>query len=91
LGKWYNLPQVLFLHVAHFIKEKNMRFAGLGGWEWLIILVIVIILFGGSRLAGVGKALGQSIREFREGVSTGKDDDASENTSADDSSSDEKS
>lgn len=51
-----------------------MRFAGLGGWEWLIILVIVIILFGGSRLAGVGRALGQSIREFREGVSAGKDD-----------------
>jgi sec-independent protein translocase protein TatA len=68
-----------------------MRFAGLGGWEWLIILVIVIILFGGSRLAGVGKALGQSIREFREGVSTGKDDDASSDTSTDDSSSDDKS
>ncbi|MDX1523051.1 MAG: twin-arginine translocase TatA/TatE family subunit [Anaerolineae bacterium] len=51
-----------------------MRFGGLGGWEWIIILVIVIILFGGSRLAGVGSALGQSIREFREAVS-GKDDD----------------
>jgi sec-independent protein translocase protein TatA len=50
-----------------------MRLAGLGGWEWIIILVIVVILFGGSRLAGVGKALGQSIREFREGVSSGKD------------------
>jgi len=59
-----------------------MRFAGLGGWEWLIILVIVVILFGGSRLAGVGRALGQSIREFREGVTAGKDkekkDEASE-------------
>ena len=60
-----------------------MRLAGLGGWEWLIILIIVIVLFGGSRLAGVGKALGQSIREFREGVSgdkkeEGADDSASE-------------
>jgi sec-independent protein translocase protein TatA len=52
-----------------------MRFGGLGGWEWIIILVIVIILFGGSRLAGVGSALGQSIREFREAVSS-KDDDS---------------
>jgi sec-independent protein translocase protein TatA len=51
-----------------------MRFGGLGGWEWIIILVIVIILFGGSRLAGVGAALGQSIREFREGISGGKDE-----------------
>ena len=69
-----------------------MRFGGLGGWEWLIILVIVIILFGGSRLAGVGKALGQSIREFREGVSSGKDDDDDgEDTSADESSTEDKS
>ena len=45
-----------------------MRFGGLGGWEWIIILVIVVILFGGSKLAGVGSALGQSIKEFREAV-----------------------
>jgi sec-independent protein translocase protein TatA len=51
-----------------------MRMFGTGGWEWVIILVIVIILFGGSRLAGVGAALGQSIREFRDAVS-GKDKD----------------
>jgi sec-independent protein translocase protein TatA len=51
-----------------------MRFGGLGGWEWIFILVIVIILFGGSKLAGVGSALGQSIREFREAVSS-KDED----------------
>jgi sec-independent protein translocase protein TatA len=52
-----------------------MRFGGLGGWEWVIILVIVVILFGGSRLAGVGSALGQSIREFRNAVTDKKDDD----------------
>ena len=55
-----------------------MRFGGLGGWEWIIILVIVIILFGGSRLAGVGSALGQSIREFREAVSGPKEGDKKE-------------
>ncbi len=51
-----------------------MRIAGLGGWEWIIILIIVVILFGGSRLAGVGKALGQSIREFRDGISSGTEE-----------------
>jgi sec-independent protein translocase protein TatA len=39
--------------------------------ELLIILVIVIVLFGASRLAGIGSALGGSIREFRRSV---KDD-----------------
>lgn len=37
--------------------------------ELLIILVIVLVLFGPDRLAGVGSALGQSIREFRRGLS----------------------
>ena len=26
-----------------------------GGWEWIIILAIALLLFGGSRLAGLGK------------------------------------
>jgi sec-independent protein translocase protein TatA len=37
-----------------------------GGWEWLIILVIVIIIFGVGKLPQVGGAIGKSIREFRE-------------------------
>jgi sec-independent protein translocase protein TatA len=46
---------------------------GLGWGELLIILVIVIAIFGASRLAGIGGALGGSIREFKKAV---KDDDA---------------
>jgi sec-independent protein translocase protein TatA len=33
--------------------------------EWLIILAIVVVLFGGSRLGQLGGSLGQSIREFK--------------------------
>ena len=46
--------------------------AGFGVPELLIILVIVIVLFGASRLAGIGSAMGSSIREFRKNV---RDDD----------------
>lgn len=45
----------------------------LGVPELMIILLIVIVLFGASRLAGIGNALGGSIREFRKAV---RDDDA---------------
>ncbi len=45
-----------------------MRIAGLGGFEWLIILLVVIMIFGTGRLAGIGPALGKSIRGFREEV-----------------------
>lgn len=38
----------------------------LGTTEILLILVIALVVFGTSRLSGVGKALGTSIREFKE-------------------------
>jgi sec-independent protein translocase protein TatA len=44
-----------------------------GGWEWLIILVIVIIIFGVGKLPQVGGAIGKSIREFREASANPKD------------------
>ncbi|WP_297746772.1 twin-arginine translocase TatA/TatE family subunit [uncultured Tessaracoccus sp.] len=44
------------------------------GWpEAIIILIVVLVLFGGSRLAGVGKGVGRSIREFKEEVTTDDD------------------
>lgn len=39
---------------------------GLGVPELLIILAVVLLLFGGSRLAGIGRSSGRAIREFKE-------------------------
>ncbi|GAA1717437.1 twin-arginine translocase TatA/TatE family subunit [Propioniferax innocua] len=39
---------------------------GLGMQELVIILLIALLLFGGSRLAGIGKSSGRAIREFKE-------------------------
>jgi sec-independent protein translocase protein TatA len=40
----------------------------LGPTELIVIAVIAILLFGGSRLAEVGKGLGQGIRNFKQGL-----------------------
>ena len=40
----------------------------LGTMEILLIVVLALVLFGGNKLSGVGKALGQSIREFKKEV-----------------------
>jgi len=61
------------------------RFGGLGGWEWIIVLVIVIIVFGVGKLPQVGAALGQSIREFRDATSKPKDDEATTDESTSES------
>ena len=38
---------------------------GLGGPELLIIFLIIMLLFGGAKLPGLAKGLGESIREFK--------------------------
>lgn len=40
----------------------------IGIWEILLIIVLVLILFGGAKLAGVGKSLGRGIKEFKEEI-----------------------
>ena len=40
----------------------------LGTMEILLIVVLALVLFGGNKLAGVGKALGPSIKEFKKEV-----------------------
>ncbi len=46
-----------------------------GGWEWIIVLVIVLLLFGPGRIAKIAGEIGKSIKAFREGVTTDKKDD----------------
>ncbi|MNC98318.1 twin arginine translocase protein A [compost metagenome] len=50
--------------------------------HWVIVLVIVLLVFGPGRLAGVGKGLGEGISNFRDGLS--KKDDKSLPKSPDD-------
>ena len=42
---------------------------GLGPTELLIILVIVLLLFGSTKLPKLARSLGQAQREFKQGVS----------------------
>ena len=50
----------------------------LGVPELLIILVIIILVFGVGKLPQIGKAVGQGIREFREGTEGLAEEDTAE-------------
>ena len=54
----------------------------LGMMEILLILVIALVVFGGGKLSGVGKALGQSIREFKKEVGSEQKDNEEEKKEA---------
>jgi sec-independent protein translocase protein TatA len=45
-----------------------------GGGELVIILAIVLLFFGGAKLPGLARSLGQAQREFRKGTAEGLED-----------------
>ncbi len=49
---------------------------GLTGWHMLIILGIVVLLFGATRLPALAKGIGQSMRIFRKEVKDTDDEEA---------------
>jgi sec-independent protein translocase protein TatA len=49
-----------------------------GGWELIVILFIVLLLFGGRKLPELTRSVGQSIKEFRK---ASEEDDADEDPS----------
>lgn len=49
-------------------------FRSIGLPELLVILLVFMVLFGGKKLADVGKGLGEGIRNFKTGLK-GDDDD----------------
>lgn len=48
---------------------------GLGVWEIVLILVIVLIIFGAGKLPDVGNALGHGFRNFKSAINAPEDAD----------------
>ncbi|MEK7450121.1 MAG: twin-arginine translocase TatA/TatE family subunit [Planctomycetota bacterium] len=57
-----------------------LGFLGLpSGSEWFVILIIILIFFGATRLPALAKGLGKSVREFKKGIK--EEDDESKDSS----------
>jgi sec-independent protein translocase protein TatA len=50
------------------MSETILAIAGLGPTELVIIVIVIFLLFGATRLPQLAKALGQSKRAFKEGL-----------------------
>lgn len=48
--------------------------AGLGMQELVIIFLIIIVLFGATRIPQIGKGLGEGIKNFKKGLKAGEDE-----------------
>ena len=54
------------------MSQTMLAFANLGPTELVLIVLVIFLLFGATRLPQLAKALGQSKRAFREGIEDGE-------------------
>jgi len=52
----------------------------IGAPELLIVLVVVLVLFGATKLPGLARSLGASAKEFRKGIDEGVEEDGEDAT-----------
>lgn len=45
---------------------------GLSVWQWLIVLIVIILVFGTKKLKNLGSDLGGAVKGFKEGLKEGK-------------------
>ena len=48
----------------------------LGASELVIIFLIIVVLFGASRIPQIGRGLGEGIRNFKKGLKGGEEEEA---------------
>jgi sec-independent protein translocase protein TatA len=53
------------------------------GWELLLVLLLIALLFGSSKLPGLARSMGQAAKEFRKGIEEGVGDDDADSKKAD--------
>ena len=68
------MPTLELHHLLVFIPN-------LGPMELVIILLIVLVIFGSSKLPTLGRGLGEGIKNFKKGIKDSDDDSAAEESS----------
>ena len=45
-----------------------MPLFGIQGWEWVIIALVVLLLFGGKKIPELMRGLGKGVKSFKQGM-----------------------
>ena len=45
-----------------------------GGWEWILIILLVLVFFGAKKIPELAKGLGKGIKEFKNATNEIKDE-----------------
>tara|TARA_B100001079_G_scaffold196553_1_gene170245 strand:+ start:832 stop:1065 length:234 start_codon:yes stop_codon:yes gene_type:complete len=57
------------------MSGQELVFAAMpGGWEMVVIALVILLLFGAKKLPELARGLGQGIKEFKGAVDGAKDE-----------------
>ncbi|MEX0769378.1 MAG: twin-arginine translocase TatA/TatE family subunit [Balneolaceae bacterium] len=54
--------------------DSSRIIMGFGGFEWLIIVVVILFLFGGKKIPQLARGLGRGLVEFRKAKDSDDDE-----------------
>ena len=46
-----------------------------GGWEWILIIIVIVLLFGAKKIPELMRGLGSGVREFKKAANIDEDND----------------
>lgn len=70
--KHYNTNKT-YRHMANFLMLP-LFLGNLKGWEWLIIGLVVLLLFGGKKIPELMRGIGKGINSFKQGLREAKEE-----------------
>ena len=72
------MPGIIGCNLYRKLNSNNMitplLFGSLGFWEILLIVLVVILLFGGKKIPELMRGLGKGVKNFKEGMKEVEDD-----------------
>lgn len=57
----------IFLSIPLFLGN-------LKGWEWVIILAVILLLFGGKKIPELMRGIGRGVKSFKQGMNEVKEE-----------------
>lgn len=59
-------------------RRSHSVFRNIQGWDFIIILVVLLLLFGARKLPDLARSIGASAKEFRKGMEDGASEEEEE-------------
>jgi len=68
------MPEILFIFASYYqsitLMALSILLGMVGGWQIAIIVLVILLLFGGKKIPELMKGIGRGVKEFKDGISS---------------------